>query len=133
MKETILLLASDPVARRAICHALESGRYCVLPTDNVDGAARWLRETTPDLLIVRQVRQYTESMSGYEAAIFLRRISNGIPVLILGGQIEDADLQNRENLHRFEAFPKPFAATELLEKVGQMLFKHSAASNAPEA
>jgi DNA-binding NtrC family response regulator len=130
MKETILLLASDPVVRRAICHALESRQYCVLPTDNVDGAARWLRETTPDLLIVRQ---YTESMSGYEAAIFLRRISNGIPVLILGGQIEDADLQNRESLHRFEAFPKPFTATELLEKVEQMLFKHSAASSAPGA
>ena len=129
MKETILVLASDPVVRRAICHALESRRYCVLPTDNVDAAARWLRESTPALLIVRQ---YTENMSGHEAAVFLRRISNGIPVLIVSGQIEDEDLQNRESLHRFETFPKPFTATELLDKVEEILRKHSAASSAPE-
>jgi DNA-binding response OmpR family regulator len=125
VKEIILLLASDPAVRKAICNALESKGYCVLPADNVDAAAKCLKTYTPDLLIVRQ---YTESMSGHEAAVFLRRISNGIPVLMVSGLIEDVDLEARSSVMGFEVFPKPFAAEELLDKVNAMLMKRRSGS-----
>lgn len=127
MKEIILLLAPDPAVRKVLGDALESKGYCVLPVDNIDGAVRWMKETTPDLLIVRQ---YTENMSGHDAAIFLRRICPGVPVLIVGGLIEDSDLQSRATLHRFEIFPKPFTAGEQLDKVKQVLIDSSSQRSA---
>lgn len=121
MKQTILLLASDPAVRRSLDNALESKGYFVLAADTIDAAARWLGEYTPDLLIVRE---YTEGMSGHDAAVFLRRIANGVPVLIVSGFIDDYDLEVRETVHDFETFPKPFTRSELLDKVQEILAKH---------
>lgn len=118
MKTTIVFLASDPVIRRVICKALESKGYFVVPARDVGTAADYLREFGPDLLIVRH---YTEGVSGHEAAVYLRQIQPGIPVLLLGGLIDDDDLENRERLERFEIFPKPFKASELFDKVEEVL------------
>jgi DNA-binding response OmpR family regulator len=71
------------------------------------------------------VRHYTESISGYDAAVFLRNASPGIPVLMVGGVLDDVHLQNRRALKDFEVFPKPFSAAELLDKVREVLLKHS--------
>jgi len=118
MKKLILLLASDPEIRNAICGALESTGYFVLNAGGVDRAEQLLRQFTPDLLIVRP---YTENLSGHDAASYLRRIRPGIPVLIVGGILDDVSRENRAALKRFEIFPKPFHASELLAKVGEML------------
>jgi CheY-like chemotaxis protein len=117
---TILLLASDPVIRRVICNLLESEGYCVLPASGVGSAVDRLKELTPDLLMVRH---HTESLSGHEAAMYLRRVCPGIPVLIVGGILDDVGLENREGLQGFEIFPKPFKAAELLDKVKEVLVK----------
>ena len=122
MKETILVLVSDSVIGKVICKALESKGYCVLMASDTGGAAALLKECTPDLLIVRP---YTESMSGHDAAVYLRRRCPGIPVLIVGGFLDDVSLENREFLQRFEIFPKPFRAAELLDKVAEMLINRS--------
>jgi DNA-binding response OmpR family regulator len=119
---TILVLASEPVIRRVICKALKSKGYYVLPASDVGSAADRLKEFTPDLLMVRH---YTESLSGHEAAMYLRRMCPGIPVLLVGGLLEDVGLENREILQEFEIFPKPFKATELLDKVREVLAKFS--------
>jgi hypothetical protein len=47
----------------------------------------------------------------------------GVPVLIVGGILDDDELTNREFLQRFEVFPKPFKAAELLDKVKDVLLK----------
>jgi hypothetical protein len=57
--------------------------------------------------------------------MYLRRLCPGIPVLLVGGILNDPDLQNREALLNFEVFPKPYEAVELLDKVGEVLSKHS--------
>jgi DNA-binding response OmpR family regulator len=125
MSQTILFLASDPDIRRVICKALESEGYYVESAGDVGTAEDWLKRLKPDLLMVRH---YTESISGYDAAVFLRNACPGIPVLMVGGLLDDIHLQNREALKDFEVFPKPFSAAELLAKVREVLLKHSLAA-----
>jgi DNA-binding NtrC family response regulator len=122
MSKTILVLASDADVRNAICSALKSGGYFVLPADEISRAAKWMKECTPDLLVVRH---YTENLSGHDAAVYLRKLCPGVPVLLVGGLPDDPGLTNREELRNFEIFPKPFKTTELLKKVGEVLTKSS--------
>jgi DNA-binding NtrC family response regulator len=120
--ETILLLASDAVIRKVICEALESQGYFVLTAHDLSSAKEWLKECTPHLLMIRH---YIESVPGHEAAMYLRSIRPGIPVLMVGGLLDHPGLENREILHGFEIFPRPFQAAELLDKVKEMLLKYS--------
>lgn len=122
MNETILLLASDRGSSNVIRKALESGGYSVLSASNIGAAADLLKAHTFDLLMVRP---YTESVSGHDAAIYLRRQCPGIPVLIVAGLLDDIGLEDREAIQEFEVFPKPFKAVELLEKVREVLLKCS--------
>jgi DNA-binding NtrC family response regulator len=124
---TILFLASDSHIRRIISKALDSGGYFVLTASDIGGAVDCLKKSTPDLLMVRH---YTESISGHDAAMYLRRMCPGIPVLMVGGILDDAGLENREILQGFEIFPKPFQAAELVEKVKEVLAKHSPRNDA---
>jgi|SRR5579863_6165177 DNA-binding response OmpR family regulator len=120
MTATVLLLASDPVIRNVLSGALESAGYVVLKAGDVGNALDRMKEMTPDLLIVRH---YTESMTGHDAAMYLRKTCPGIPVLLLGGLLEDVSLEGREAIRGFEVFPKPFKGSELLDKVNEILSK----------
>jgi DNA-binding NtrC family response regulator len=122
MNKTILLLASDSGIRGAISEALESKGYFVLATSEIGGAVKWVKECTLDLLMVGH---YTENISGHDAAKYLRGLCPGIPVLLVGGLLNDPGLENREALLNFEVFPKPYKAVELLDKVKEVLSKHS--------
>jgi len=117
---TILLLVSDSVIRSVICKALESEGYSVLTAGDVGLAVDWLKRCTPDLLIVRH---YTKSVSGHDAALYLRTIFPSIPILILGGLLDDGRVDNREELQGFEIFPRRYKAAELLDKVKEVLLK----------
>jgi DNA-binding NtrC family response regulator len=55
--------------------------------------------------------------------MYLRRTHPGIPVLLMGGLLDDESLENREILQGFEMFPKPFTASDLLKKVKEVLAK----------
>jgi DNA-binding response OmpR family regulator len=120
-KETILLLASEPAISRVICKTLEANAYCVLKANDLGSASDWLKECEPHLLIVRQ---YTENVSGHEAAVYLRSLQPGLPVLILGGVLDDPELEAREAVLEFEVFPKPYSAAELIVKVKEMLLRY---------
>jgi len=120
MNKTILLLNSDPAVRSVIQEVLEQRGYSVLAAGDLGTAVDRMKESTPDLLIVRS---YVEGIPGFDAATFLRRKCRGLRVLMLGGLIEDDRLQYRMMLEGFEVFPKPFTAAELLEKVKDVLDK----------
>ncbi len=64
---------------------------------------------------------YIEDISGYDTAKFLRTKCHGLPVLMVGGLIDDGRLEYRLTLEGFEFFPKPFAADALLAKVRNVL------------
>jgi DNA-binding response OmpR family regulator len=122
MNKTILLLVSDPMIRKSFSTALESAGYFVLAVGDVGGAVDRIKECTPDLLMVRH---YTESMSGHEAAVYLRTKVPGISVLMVGGLLDEIGLENRNVIEGFEVFPKPFTVAELLAKVQEVLSKYS--------
>jgi two-component system, OmpR family, response regulator len=121
-RETILLLASEPNIRKVICRALQNGGYFVLEAPSIGTAIERLKDSNPHLLIVRH---YTEYISGQEAAVYLRSIRPGIPVLLLGGRLDDPGLDAREAVHDFNIFPKPYSAAELLAEVRKLLNKYS--------
>jgi DNA-binding NtrC family response regulator len=118
--ETILLLASEPVIGKVICEALESRGYFVLSTNDLSSSVERLKDCAPHLLMVRP---YTETGPGHEAAMYLRSLHPGIPVMIVGGILDDPRLDDRETLNGFEVFPKPFKAADLLDAVKEMLGK----------
>ncbi len=117
---TILLLTSDPVVRSVIRDALEHGGYSVVAVGDLGTAVDRLKEFTPDLLVIRS---YVEGIPGYDAATFLRTRCPGLPVLMVGGLIDDDRLVYRMSLEGFEVFPKPYTAAALLEKVKDVLAK----------
>jgi two-component system, cell cycle response regulator CpdR len=120
MNRTILLLISDPVVRSVIQETLEHAGYYVVAAGDLGVAVERLKESTPDLLIIRS---YVEGLPGYDAATFLRAKCPGLRVLMVGGLIDDDRLQYRMALEEIEVFPKPFTVAELLEKVKDVLHK----------
>ena len=120
MMTTILLLVSDPVVRSVLKEALECDGYTVLAAGDLGHAVDRLKECTPDLLITRT---YVESLTGHDAAIYLRMKCLTMRVLILGGLLDDERLQYREALQGFEVFPKPYTVARLLQKVKDVLSK----------
>jgi DNA-binding NtrC family response regulator len=117
----ILLLISEPIVRSVIQEALDHEGYSVLPAGNLGTAVEQLKGLTPGLLIIGP---YIESITGYEAATFLRTKCPGIRVMMVGGLMDDDRLQYRMTLEGFEIFPKPFSSAALLEKVRDVL-QHS--------
>jgi DNA-binding NtrC family response regulator len=111
---TILLLDSDPVMRAALHDALQSAGYLVVRAGDLGDAVDRLRESRPDLLIIRP---YINSMPGSIAADYLRSRSPGLPVLIVGGFMDDDRVRVQNAIKKFDTFPKPFSRDELIAKV----------------
>jgi len=118
MKTTLLLLVSDPIVRLVLQETLEAEGYTVLATGDLGTAVDRIKECSPDLLITRT---YVQSLPGHDAALYLRTKRPGMRVLILGGQLKDDRLQNREVLHGFQIFPRPYSSAELLQEVQRVL------------
>lgn len=90
----------------------------MLTAGNLGAALEWLKNCTPDLMMIRP---YTEGVPGHEAAIYLRSVRPGVPVLIVGGIVDDPELEIRESVNGFAIFPKPYKAAELLDKVRDVI------------
>jgi len=119
-KTTILLLVSDPLVRSVLQETLEEEGYMVRASSGLGDAVDRLKESVPDLLIIRT---YVESMPGHEAAIYLRTKCPGMKVLMVGGLLNDERLQHRAEMQGFDVFPKPYSAAELIQKVKDVLNK----------
>jgi len=119
-KTTILLLVSDPIVRSTLSETLDREGYTVLATGDLGLAVDRLKECLPDLLITRTSVQ---SLSGHDAAVYLRTKCLKMKVLILGGLLDDERLQYREALQGFEVYPKPYTAAEMLQEVKEVLSK----------
>jgi len=130
MNATILLLSSDALVRSVIQETLEQEGYSVLVAGDLGAAAKMLKKSAPDLLIMRA---NIAGVPGYEAARYLRTKCRGLRVLIVAGFIDDDRLQYRMTLEQFEVFPKPFRAAALLEKVKDVLRRADKCEELPES
>ena len=115
---SILLLDSDPLTRTVLCERLEKSGYLVVTSPDVGAAVDRLKEMRPDLLIVRP---QISSMPGHMAAEYLRTRCPGLPVLIVGGYMDDERVRVQDAIKDFHVFPKPFAAEDLLACVRDVL------------
>ena len=127
MKTTILLLVSDPIVRSVMKDTLEREGYSVWDTGDLGHAVDYIEKSSPDLLITRT---YVEGLTGHDAAKYLRTKCLSMKVLIVGGLLADDRLYNREALEGFEVFPKPYPASDLLQKVDEVLRAVDASSPA---
>jgi DNA-binding NtrC family response regulator len=94
--------------------------YTVVTAGDVGQAVDRLKELSPDLFITRT---YVHTMSGHDTAKYLRTKNSKMRVLLVGGLMDDERLHYRDSMQSFEAFPRPFTAAELLEKVADVLNK----------
>lgn len=118
IKASILLLVSDQLIRTVMREVLEEDGYFIAATGDLGAAVDQLKMGTPDLLITRI---FVSSMPGHNAAKYLRMKCPQMRVLIVGGILDDDRLRNREELNNFHVFPKPYSASEFLEKVREVL------------
>jgi DNA-binding response OmpR family regulator len=114
----ILLIDSEPVTRASLRDALQNAGYLVQTAGDLGEAVDRVTEMRPDLLIVRP---YINSMPGRMAAEYLRTRRHGLPVLIVGGFIDDGRIQVKNEIEDFYSFPKPFTREDLLAKVKDVL------------
>ena len=118
LNKTILLLISDGLMRSAVTETLERAGYVVISTGDLGSALDWMTKCTPDLLITRS---YVSSMTGHEAAKYLKGKRPLMRVLMLGGFLDDDRLRFHSELEGFEVFPKPYTGIQLTEKVNEVL------------
>jgi DNA-binding response OmpR family regulator len=118
---TILLLDSEPLTRSILHEILERAGHLVVSVDDLSAAVDRLKRMRPDLLIVRP---YINSMPGHMAAQHLRVSAPGLPVLVIDGSIDDERIRVRNEVHKMEMFPKPFAAADLLERIRSLCAAH---------
>jgi DNA-binding NtrC family response regulator len=115
---TVLLLSSEPRAREGVRDVLQRAGYLVLPATNLGSAVDLLSMCPVDLLITHP---YIESMSGHQAAKYLRQRNTHMGVLIVAGLLDDDRYTYRADLECFAIFPRPFTADQLLEEVARVL------------
>jgi DNA-binding NtrC family response regulator len=115
---TILLLSSDRVVRSVMKEALEDAGCFVRATGSFGEAVDMLADCEHDLLITHP---YVDSISGHEAAKYLRARSPKMAVLIVAGLLEDDRIQYRAELEGFELFPPPFTAAALVDEVKKVV------------
>ena len=119
-KTTILLLVPDSLVRKVFAETLSREGYTVVSVSDVGQAVDRLKEVSPDLFITRT---YVHTMSGHDTAKDLRTKNAKMRVLVVGGLMDDERLHYHDSMQGFEAFPKPFTATELLQRVPEVLNK----------
>jgi DNA-binding NtrC family response regulator len=115
---TILLLISGAQMRSILHETLDHAGYLVVTANDIGAAVDRLKEMRPDLLIIRP---YISTMPGPEAAHYLRTFRPGLPVLIVAGFMDDERIRVQSAIEHYHVFPKPFAASELLDKVKEVL------------
>jgi len=115
---TILLVDSDSDMRAVFRDALQSPGYWILEAGDLGVAVDRLNEGHPDLLIIRP---YISGMPGRIAANYLRSKQHGLPVLIVGGFVEDERLESHSAIEEFFTFPPAFSRSALLARVKDVL------------
>jgi DNA-binding response OmpR family regulator len=115
--KTILLLVSD-VALSVLQSFLESRGYEVLPATDLGMAVKWLRDTRPDLLLIRP---QLDTIPGDDAARYLRKKVPGMRVLMVGGIPEEMALAARFSVDHIEIFPRPFPLEDMLQAIERLI------------
>ena len=124
--ETILVVEDQEEVRAVVRNALEAHGYTVIEAPDGPSALSLLGGLPQgvDLLLTDVVMPH---MSGCELAERTRRIHGNLRVLYMSGYTDDAIVHHGVLAAGIELLPKPFAVTELLSRVRQLLDRPSQA------
>ncbi len=117
----LLLVDDDPDFRDALGKQLVHAGYTVALAGDGNEAIDWLRQETPDLVILDIVMPNKE---GLETISALRRSHPKLPVIAIsgGGRIDARDyLHLAENLGAVAVLAKPFPFTDLVKQITKAL------------
>lgn len=117
----VLLVEDEASVRKLVSRILERGGYRVLAADGAEEALRLSRSPgggAPDLLITDVVMP---GLSGPELARQLQQSRPGTRVLFISGYAEEEMIQRGGEDLDAPLLKKPFAADELLDRVGRIL------------
>ena len=107
-------------------HEGHEARIAVDGRDGLDTARAW----APDLVILDLMLPV---LDGYEVLAAIRKNGNRVPVIILTARGEEADKVRGFRLDADQYVTKPFGVLELLERVGSLLRRATAALDSPRS
>ena len=128
--DTVLIADPDESARTQLARTLRTGGYQVVQADTGEGALKLARTSAPAAVILEIP---LPGLSGYEVCNTLRSdFGSGLPMLFLSGvRTEWYDRIAGLLLGADEYMVKPFAAGELLARLGNLIKRSRA--GAPRA
>ena len=117
--ETILIVEDQAEVRAVVRNALQAHGYTVIEAPDGPSALSLLPGLPRvDLLLTDVVMPH---MSGRELAEQTRRIHSTLRVLYMSGYTDDAIVRHGVRAAGTHLLPKPFAVTQLLERVRELL------------
>ena len=117
--EPVLLVEDDPQVRRLLEQLLKNAGYTTTCAASGDGALELLKSGINCNLLVTDV--VMPGMSGPELAAQFEKLRGPVPVLFISGHTEDASVRGGRLPEHKRFLQKPFAPTELLKTVRQLL------------
>jgi DNA-binding response OmpR family regulator len=118
-RRNILVLDAEPLVRSVVSSILEREGYSVRTCGDLQQALDAVKDSPPDLLLTNV---YIPGTTGHEVAKFLRATCPEMRVLMIAGLPDDARIRERTaGDDRYDFFPKPFRASELAQKVKDMM------------
>ncbi len=118
----ILIAEDEPDIRELVAFTLRFAGHEVIATANGEEAVQQAGQTIPDLILmdVRMPR-----MTGYEACRLMKidPVLKDIPVVFLSAKGQDSEIQNGMDVGAEDYMLKPFAPTQLTERVKAILSK----------
>jgi len=126
-KTSILIADDEPAVLRFISAGLQSEGYVVAGAEDGEEALRFVKETSPDLVILDVIMP---KLDGFETCRIIRQVSQ-IPIIMLSGRMEWADKVKGLNLGADDYLIKPFGIQELLARVRAVLRRTKATEMRP--
>jgi DNA-binding response OmpR family regulator len=118
----ILISEDEPDIRELVAFTLRFAGHEVITTANGEEALQQASQLFPDLIIM-DVRM--PKMTGYDACRAMKADAKlkDIPVMFLSAKGQDAEIQAGLDVGAEEYLLKPFAPTQLAERVNAILAK----------
>ena len=118
MSKRIIIVDAEVIVRDVVAGILKKAGYEVTPTDSPDAVLAMIKDSPPALVITNVS---LPGISGHDAMLMFKKSCPDVPVLMISGLPDVSVIREWEQQDGFSAFPKPFTARELKDKVQAMV------------
>jgi two-component system cell cycle sensor histidine kinase/response regulator CckA len=114
----IVVVDAEPAVRSTVSTILRRAGYFVQAAGEFEKALRIVESLRPDLVLTNV---FLNGVSGRDAIRELKSRYPGLRVLMVSGLPDDEAIRELTKTDRFDVFPKPYKASDLIAKVKQVL------------